>query len=169
MGRQLRPHGDDRFEDSPFAFKIALLHLSSHLGDEYQERTQAQRINYTREELAFATAWRLRERTRVYGEMGVGYHARVEDQRPWRLESGVEHEWLPTVLGGRLACYTAADFSLLQERDGRLDTALQAGLVTRNGGRTYRLYAQWYDGRPPLGQFTWTSEAFYSLGFKMDL
>lgn len=64
---------------------------------------------------------------------------------------------------------SAADFSLFEERDWRLDTSLQGGLVTRSNGRTYRLYSQWYDGRPTLGQFTAYSEAALSLGFKVDL
>jgi hypothetical protein len=68
-----------------------------------------------------------------------------------------------------MAWYGAADLSLLQERDWRLDTSIQGGLVTRSGGRTYRLFAQWYDGRPPLGQFTSYSEASLSVGLKLDL
>ena len=126
---------------SPFAFKIALLHCSSHLGDEYEERTQVPRINYTREELAVATAWRPLARARVYGEVGVAYRIRSERQERWRWQTGAEYERRPTVFGGRMAWYGAADFSLLQERDWRLDTSIQGGLVTRNGGRTYRVYS----------------------------
>ena len=57
----------------------------------------------------------------------------------------------------------------MQERDWRLDTALQGGLVTRTRGRTYRMDLQWYDGRPPIAQFTWYPEAAFSLGLKLDL
>ena len=154
---------------SPFAFKVALLHTSSHLGDEYEERTGLPRINYTREELAVAAAWTPIQRTRGYGEVGYAYLVRTDEQLPWRVQTGIEHERPPTVFGGRMAWYGAVDFSLLEEREWRLDTSLQAGLVTRNGGRTYRIYAQWYDGRPPLGQFTRYSEAYVSVGFKLDL
>ena len=69
----------------------------------------------------------------------------------------------------RAGWYAAADLAGLQERDWRLDTALQTGLVARNHGRTYRLYVQWYNGRPPLGQFTRYSEASLGVGFKVDL
>jgi hypothetical protein len=154
---------------SPFAFKVALQHTSAHLGDEYEERTQAARVNYTREELALALAWRPRPRARVYGELGLAYLMRSDDQEGGRWQMGGEYERPPTVLGGRMAWYGALDFSMLQERGWRLDTSLQGGLVTRNRNRTYRMYLQWYDGRPTLGQFTPYSEASLSLGLKIDL
>jgi Protein of unknown function (DUF1207) len=153
---------------SPFAFKLAVLHVSAHLGDEYEERTHARRVNYTREELAIAAAWQPRSRARLYAELGAAYLMRSDDQRRLRWQMGSEYESAPTMFGGRMAWYGAADFSLFEERDWRLDTSLQGGLVTRNKGRTYRLYSQWYDGRPTLGQFTAYSEAALSFGLKMD-
>ncbi len=154
---------------SPLAFKVAVLHLSSHLGDEYQERTGIHRINYTREELALGVAWRFRPRWRAYGEAGIAYIMRSEGQDRWRWESGIEYEARPTVFGGRMAWYGAADFSALQERGWRLDTVLQGGLVSRSAGHDYRLFAQWYDGRVPLGQFYSYSEASFSIGLKIDM
>jgi hypothetical protein len=94
---------------------------------------------------------------------------RTDYQRRLRWQMGSEYEWAPTILGGRMAWYGAADFSLFEERDWRLDTSLQGGLVTRNNGRTYRIYSQWYNGRPTIGQFNAYSEAALSFGFKMDL
>jgi hypothetical protein len=154
---------------SPVAFKVALLHLSAHLGDEYEDRTETQRIDYTREEVAFGASWKFHPRWRTYGELARAYIMRSEDQEPWRWQAGVEFEARPTVFGGRMAWYGAADFSALQERDWRLDTALQGGLVTRSGGRTCRIFVQWYDGRVPLGQFSRHSEASVSVGLKIDL
>ena len=154
---------------SPFAFKLALLHVSAHLGDEYEERTQTPRLNYTREEFSMAASWTPRDRTRVYGEFGIAYRMRSEEQQRVRWQMGVEYERPPTVFGGRMAWYGALDLSVLEERDWRIDTCVQGGLVTRNGGRTVRMYGQWYDGRPTLGQFTFYSEASFSLGLKIDL
>jgi len=154
---------------SPFAFKVAVMHLSAHLGDEYEERTGLPRVNYTREELAIAMSWQPRKSTRVYGELGVAYRMRSEEQERMRWQMGGEYERPPTVFGGRMAWYSAIDMSLLAERDWRLDTSIQGGLVTRNKGRTYRMYTQWYDGRPTMGQFTQCSEAALSFGFKVDL
>ena len=154
---------------SRFGYKVAVLHISSHLGDEYEERTGLARINYTREELALGLAWRFRPRWRAYGDVGLAYRMRSEDQERWRWEGGVEYEARPTVFGGRMAWYGAVDFSGMEERDWRLDTVLQGGLVTWSSGHAYRLFVQWADGRVPLGQFTYYSEASFSLGLKIDM
>jgi len=154
---------------SPLAFKVALLHISAHLGDEYEERTGVKRINYTREEVALGLGWRFRPRWRAYGELGLAYRMRSDDQDRWRWQSGVEYESRPSVFGGRMAWFGAVDLSALQERDWRLDTALQGGLVTRSRGHTYRFFAQWYDGRVTLGQFSRYTEKGFSIGIKMDL
>ena len=154
---------------SALAYKVAVLHMSAHIGDEYEERTGTRRINYTREELALGLAWRFKPRWRAYGEAGVAYIMRSEGQERLRWQSGVEYEAPPSVFGGRMAWYGAVDFSAMEERDWRLDTAIQGGLVSRSGGHAYRLYVQWYDGRVTLGQFTAYSEAAFSLGFKLDL
>lgn len=154
---------------SPLAFKVAVVHLSAHLGDEYEDRTGHARINYTREEVALGGAWRFAPRWRAYGEVGAAYIIRSDTQDRWRWQSGIEYEARPTLLGGRMAWYGASDFSSLEERGWRLDTAVQAGLVARSSGRAYRLFAQWYDGRPAIGQFTSYSEASVSLGLKVDL
>jgi hypothetical protein len=154
---------------SPFAFKVALLHVSAHLGDEYQRRTQAHRIEYTREELALAASFRPRTRMRIYGEFGAAFTMRSAQQERARWQMGAEYERPPTVFGGRMAWYGAVDLSLLDERDWRLDTCLQGGLVTRNNGRTVRLFGQWYDGRPTIGQFTAYSESAMSVGLRVDL
>jgi hypothetical protein len=153
---------------SPLAFKVAVLHVSAHLGDEYEERTNSRRINYTREELALGIAWR-RPRWRAYAETGMAYIMRSPAQERGRWQGGLEYESAPRVFGGRMSWFGASDFSGMQERDWRLDTSLQGGIVARSGGRAYRLYAQWYDGRAPLGQFYKYSEASFSLAFKVDL
>jgi hypothetical protein len=154
---------------SRLGLKVAILHMSAHLGDEYEERVPTERINYTREEVAFGASWRPHRRWRTYGELGLAYRMRSDDQDHWRLQVGAEVEARPTVLGGRFAWFAAADFSGLEERDWRLDTSVQGGLVTRSGGRAYRLFAGWYDGRPTVGQFTYYSEAAFLMGFKVDL
>ena len=151
------------------AFKAAVLHTSSHLGDEYAARTGRLRLNYTREELALGVSWQFASRWRAYGETAVGYILRFEDQEPWRLQAGIEYESRPTLWGGRFAWYGATDWSAMQERGWRLDSALQGGIVTRANGRTYRLGVGWTDGRPPIGEFFQTSERWLTFGFWIDL
>lgn len=154
---------------SRLALKIAVLHVSAHLGDEYQHRANLERINYTREELSLGAAWRFSPRWRAYGETGVAYHQGSSQQQPWRLQWGLEHASRPRLWGGRFARYAAADFSTMEERDWRLDTTIQGGIVTRSNGREARLFLQLHDGRPSIGEFYRFSETVVTLGFRIDL
>ncbi len=153
---------------SPWSFKLGLLHTSAHVGDEYIERTGRQRIDYTREEVAFGVAYRLARGWRAYAEGGVAYKELTEEQAPWRAEGGIEWESRPTLLGGKFGWYAAADFSATQERDWRLDTAVQAGFMSKGPGGTWRFGVEYYDGRVPLGEFFQDTEARFTLGIWVD-
>ena len=153
----------------PWTYKIAILHTSAHLGDEYAQRTGTARINYTREEVVFGSAWRFRPQWRVYGEIGTGYILRSDEQEPWRLQWGLEYTSEPRFWGGRFAWYSAVDVGSWEERSWRLDTTLQGGIVVHVNGRTYRLLLEYLDGRPPIAEFFKYSEASLALGFRIDL
>jgi hypothetical protein len=154
---------------SPLALKVAVQHVSAHLGDEYQDRTGVHRLNYTREEVAFGAAWRFSPRWRGYGETGIAYRQGNEELEPWRVQVGIEYESKPNVWAGRFATYVAADFSSMEERLWRLDSTLQGGIVTRSNGRTMRLFLELRDGRPTMGEFYKFSETVISIGLKIDL
>ncbi len=153
---------------SPWAFKIAILHTSAHLGDEYGDRTGRVRIDYTREEVALGVAWRFRPRWRLYGELAGAYVQRNDGQEPWRLQAGLEYESTPRLWNGRFAWYSAADLGSWEERGWRLDPTVQAGIVTRVNGRTYRVLLEYLDGRPQVGEFFKNTEASLALGFRID-
>lgn len=153
---------------SPWAFKIAILHVSAHLGDEHAERTGRARLNYTREEVAVGAAYGLGPRWRVYGELAGAYIRSGVGQEPWRLQAGLEYEAAPRLWGGRFAWYAAGDFASWEERRWRLDSTLQVGIVTRSNGHTYRLLIEYLDGRPPLGEFFRDEEASLGLGLRID-
>ena len=153
----------------PFSAKLALLHVSSHVGDEYSERTGRTRIDYTRQELAFGLGWRLARAVHVYAEGGWGTDLLTEEQKPWRVQGGVEVQSRRTLLGGRFAWYVAVDFQAMEERDWRLDTAVQTGLTTTSSGRRVRIGAQYDDGRVPLGEFFQDTEAWFTLALWIDL
>jgi Protein of unknown function (DUF1207) len=153
----------------PLSLRFALLHLSAHLGDEYQDRTGRRRLNYTREELAIGGAWRLGPRSRAYGEFGVAYKMRSDTQAPWRFQGGLEHQGEPRLLRKQFAWYAAADISSLQERDWRLDSAFEGGLVKWTNSRAYRIGVGYHNGRSTLGEFTQASESWVSLFLKIDM
>lgn len=154
-----------------WAFLLGILHTSAHIGDEWITRIGRQRINYTREEARAGLSWRFARRWRTYAEGAYGYKRRaVEDlMEPLRGQWGLELEGADGLLRGRAGWYAALDVQAWQERDWRLDAALQAGLRLATGNRTWRLGLQYYDGRVPLGEFFQETESAWSLGLWSEL
>jgi hypothetical protein len=147
------------------AVRLAWLHDSSHVGDEYQERTGRKRIGYTREEFALGVTWWPAPAWRVYGEYGHGTRYDSDDPgEPGRAQAGLEWD-----RGARWAPYAAVDVQAWEERDWNLDLAVQAGLAFHAEGRRWRLGLEYYDGRVPLGEFYFEDQRHISLGIFVDL
>jgi hypothetical protein len=152
------------------ALKFGVLHDSSHVGDEYMQRTGRTRIGYTRHELVAGVSWIPVGRFRIYTEGAWGYElSNKELQKPGRGQLGVEYESSSTLWNNRMGWYAAADFSATEERDWRIDFSMQAGNVIRAGGRTWRFGIEWYNGRPPIGEFFQYTERYLGLGLTIDL
>ena len=151
------------------SFRVAILHDSAHIGDEYADRTGRTRIDYTREEFAFGVAVRVARRLRAYAEGGYGYYLLTEEQRPWRAHGGLEYTARRSLIGGRFAWYAAVDFSGTEEREWRLDTSVQTGITTTAGGRRWRIGVQYNDGAPPMGEFFQDTEAWFTVGLWIDM
>jgi hypothetical protein len=152
------------------AFKLGMHHTSSHVGDEYAERTGRRRIDYTRHELAAGISWAMDEHWRYYAEAGWGYYLNNDDlQEPGRMQLGLEFEDAKSLWKRRLGWYVALDASAMEERDWRVDTSLQLGLVLRSGGRIWRLGIERYDGRPTIGEFFQDDETYIAMGLWLDV
>lgn len=152
------------------AFKLGTLHTSSHVGDEYAERTGRRRIGYTRHELVAGVHWPINDRWRSYTEAGWGYELRNRKlQEPGRLQLGVEYESAWTFWGNRLRWYAAADSAATEERDWKISATLQVGLVLQDTERRWRLGLEHYDGRSLLGEFFRDDEIYTALGLWLDL
>lgn len=153
-----------------WAGKVGVLHTSSHVGDEYAERTGRRRIGYTREELVVGVSRSIRERWRARAEAGWGYDLRNEElQKGERLRASLEYLAPGTLWGGRTGWYAAVDASAFAERDWQLDWALDVGLLLSPLPRRWRLGLQYYDGRTPLGEFFQSDQRTLSLGLWLDL
>jgi hypothetical protein len=126
------------------------------------------RINYTREELAAGIGWSPGARRRVYAEVGRAYEMLNGSQAPWRLQTGLEVESSPARLGGRFAWYGATDVQSAEERNWRIDTVFEGGIVTRSGGRAARLFIQQSHGRPTVSEFFANTETVVTFALRID-
>ncbi|WP_460595847.1 DUF1207 domain-containing protein [Geomonas sp. Red276] len=148
---------------------LSLHHRSSHLGDEYIQRTGRKRIGYTREEIAGGVSVAPFEGWHLYAETGWGaWLGNRSVMKPWRLEGGVEYQSPQKYLGNRVGYYAAFDTTSMEERDWRGDLSLQAGLYMRSFGRLWRLGGGFYHGRPTVGEFFTATEEYLNVGFWME-
>jgi hypothetical protein len=153
---------------SRFAYKLGILHCSSHIGDEYMERTGRGRFGYSREELALGARYRGGPAWSAYAELGLAYKQLDELQEPWRVQLGAEWQAGRTQILGRFAWYGALDLQLWQERNFEPDVTLQGGLAATGASRTWRFGVEYSHGRPPLGEFFQDTEARVTLGMWVD-
>jgi len=144
------------------AFKLAYQHDSSHIMDEYVEKTGRLRIDYTREEVVLGMMVDPSEHVRVYTEVGYAFHLGAEDAMPWRTESGVELRFR--------FLYAAVDLTFWEESGFRPTTTAQLGLLyERQGtGRRYGVFAQYERGRSKLGEFYKDQTETIGAGWWLD-
>jgi hypothetical protein len=111
-----------------WAVKLGLVHTSSHVGDELEERTGRQRIGYSRNELMVGARRDLGRDVAVYAEVGYGYSLSVPElQEPWRLQTGLDFDPAVAGTGRRTGWFVGLDLSATEERDERIDVAIKAG------------------------------------------
>jgi hypothetical protein len=150
-------------------WKLGVLHTSSHIGDEYAERTGRTRIGYTREEVTAALGWRFHANWRTYLELGYAYKNNSDVQEPGRGQVGLEYERPGSLWGGRMGYYAALDVQAMEEHDWSPGASLQTGLLLLRGVRRWRLGVEAYSGRVPLGEFYQDEETYVALGIWVDV
>lgn len=155
--------------NGPLAMKFAIMHTSSHVGDEWTRETGRQRIGYTREEFALGLAGRVAGHLRLYGETGLAYHQNTDLQRPLRAQAGIEGEWPRSFAGGLLGFYAAGDFQMWEERDYRVDSVVETGISAYSGSHRWRVGVRYSDGRGPLAEYFQDTERMFVLGLWVDL
>lgn len=154
------------------AAKLAMQHDSSHVGDEYMEKTGRNRINYTREEWALGLGYRFMDNWRVYAEGAYGFDLRNSDlQEPWRVQAGLEWEADNLFLSGCGGYYVAVNVDAAEELDWEEDITAQAGLVisARRFYRQFRVGLIYRDGRGLIGEFFQDREEWWGIGLWLDM
>lgn len=155
-----------------FAFRFGTLHDSSHVGDEYAERTGRERINYTREDWILGGSWYFTKKWRIYAEVGYARELRNEDlMDPLRVLYGLEYVSSDSFWKGRLGWYAAANVSSYEENDWNLNNTIQVGLIfsAKDLSRNYRLGIEYYNGRSHFGEFFQDYEKYLAVGFWFNL
>jgi hypothetical protein len=151
------------------AVRFGVLHDSSHVGDEFTERTGRTRVDYTREELAVGVSRYLGRSWRVYVEGGWAYEEGNDAiQDPWRLQAGVEYVGRKRILRDRFAWYVAADNESTEELDWEVRTAAQIGIAlpAKRGARRFGL--ELFHGRSVFGEFFQSDETYAALAWWFD-
>jgi hypothetical protein len=150
--------------------RLAVMHRSSHLGDEFAAESGAERIEFGAEHLEALAAYQLPGVARLYGGgtwvfrsylrwsdhlRGLGVYDRGV------VQAGLDREWQPWQ-DPRYRVLAGADVQAA-ERTGwtpAYSAAVGAGITTN---RSLMLMVRAFDGRSHLGQFFLTHERYVSL------
>jgi hypothetical protein len=149
-------------------FRFGSQHNSSHIGDEYSERTGMGRTRYTREEAVFGVAWTFRPKVTFYSELGWGNG--IRGSMTFRLESGVQFVSGQNHWKNRASHFAAIDIRTYEETDWSTRMTVQAGYWIPVGDRSsvHRVAFEYGTGRSVMGQFLWERETYFSIGWYYD-
>ena len=152
------------------AYRFGIYHTSSHIGDEYIERTGRQRINYTREEYLAGMQVNFNPQWQTYVEGGYAYKLVDKPlQQKKRAQLGLQYQATGFTISQRLGWYAAADFSAYEERDWLVNKSYQIGFSFATRPHLWRLAFEYYDGQIPLGEFFQFDEKFSGISLYVDI
>ncbi len=149
-------------------YKFGYYHLSSHLGDEFIDRTPgAQRVNYVRDAIIFGASYNPTPDWRLYGEVAWAFFT-AGGAEPWEAQFGVEYsKFGPTGLNG--TPYFATNGHLREELDFGGDYTLQLGWLWRgDSGSQFRTGFQFLAGHSNYYQWFNQSETQFGVGIWYD-
>ena len=158
-----------RYHDN-FAWRFGTKHYSSHVGDEYIERTGRDRIQYTREEWRAGIAWTFNEYYTAYSDIAYAFSLRNQDLQDYgRAQIGLQYEKPAVFMDGKVGWYSALDISAFEEDDWDKNITFQVGFDWQARDRRWRLGLEFYDGRSQYGEFFQNQEKYASIGVWLDL
>ncbi|MGH7127424.1 MAG: DUF1207 domain-containing protein [Planctomycetaceae bacterium] len=150
--------------------RVRISHRSSHLGDEFVQVTDAERIEFGGEALDALAAYTFPGIVRVYGGGSWIFRSYTEEQvlalvrigrkDRFLVQLGADGEWRPW---GNLGFTGGLDWQTAERTGWKNALALAGGLSVDANGRSLSLVARWFDGVSSLGEFFLTPETFWSL------
>jgi hypothetical protein len=149
-------------------YKFGYYHLSSHLGDEFIDRTPgAQRVNYVRDAIIVGAAYNPTPAWRLYGEVAWAFFT-AGGAEPWEFQFGAEYAQPgPTGING--TPYFATNGHLREEIDFGGDYTVQVGWLWRgDSGSQFRTGFQFLTGKSNYYQWFDQSETQFGFGIWYD-
>jgi Protein of unknown function (DUF1207) len=154
----------------PWALTLELYHESSHLGDEYGDRFQATRLDWTREVLA---AWATYGLSRWRFTGGASYVLDDELRLP-RAAASIGVDFSGTghhLLGGHVRPVLGVFTEAAESNEWRFSTSAKAGVALAGGkdGRELSLALIGHNGLSTQRQFFRNSSRYIGVEVRFDL
>jgi hypothetical protein len=156
------------------AGRLMLHHQSSHLGDEYLLRENAQRLNVSFDGLQLLLSGDIAD-WRVYGGGDYVFVHAPEPLQDGVFEGGIEYRLHAPLfhagVGEAARLVAAVDVQSWQKGSWQLSWSARAGVelgppgpAHQGLGRTWSLLLEAYDGPTPFGQFYTESISYLGIG-----
>ena len=149
--------------------KFGYYHLSSHLGDEFMESNpDIPRINYSRDVIVLALAYRPIDGIRLYGEAGWAFYTSGGSD-PWEFQFGAEYSPIWPFVGFPGTPFAAVNTSIREDTNYSANVTLQGGWQWRGlTGHLFRMGLEYFNGKANQAQFFQTTEEQLSFGIYYD-
>jgi hypothetical protein len=162
------------FKKNNFSAMSRLFHQSSHLGDEFLLRENAdERINFSYEGLDTLLSYNFPFGFRLYGGGGYLFDRIPDDLQPWIAQGGLEFNSPGAWWSGALRPVAAIDIQSREASDWDTDVSLRAGVQLENPdflSRKLKIMLEYYKGSSPNGQFyIRDEEEYFGIGFHFFL
>ena len=156
------------YAQGPWETKLAVYHLSSHVGDEYMiSHPTFTRVNYSRNALVWGQALRVDPNTRLYAEAEWAFDTDVGE--PWAFQFGLDYS--PVRSGRKISApFAAFNGHLREEVDFGGNFVAQAGWQwkARNHSRLLRAGLEYYVGKSDQFEFFDQDENKVGVGLWYD-
>ena len=152
-----------------FQTKLALYHLSSHLGDEYMlSHPGFTRINYSRHAIVWGNSCFLTDDLRVYEEAEWAFY-NDGGSEPWAFQFGIDYSPAKPMGHFRGAPFVAINAHLREEVDFGGNLVVQTGWQWRSrSGQLCRLGMQYFTGKSEQFEFYRRTEDRLGFGIWYD-
>jgi hypothetical protein len=143
-------------------------HTSAHLGDEYIERFEVERIAYARDALETIAYFSPARGTGFYGGIRWSFRVDPPEHKRWALRAGIEFE--PSK-AGTFRPYGAGDLEFDQQYgwNRRMNVEVGLRLHMSEDRPTIRIALEYLRGPSPQGQFDGGHTNQLALGVSVDM